>query len=95
MFPGQEAYYTITMKPDSRLPSTTAFRIKTPRQIEIIRADVNDCYIETSKKVKNRCYYQAKDTLEIRRGMTHLKSSDYYGFVTIVFVATNPPSNFY
>ena len=31
MIPGQEAYYTITLKPDSRLPSTTAFRVKTPR----------------------------------------------------------------
>ena len=77
MFPGQEAFYTITFKVDSRLPSTTAFRVKTPRQIDIIDTDVNDCYIETNKKVVNRCYFIAKDTLEIRKGMQHLTANTY------------------
>ena len=92
---GQEAFYTITLNPETRLPSTTAFKITMPREIELIDADVNDCYIDTSKVIKNRCYYSDSDTLEIRNGMYHFKSSDYFGSVRIVFVARNPPSNFY
>ena len=95
LVPDKEAFYTITLKPDTRLPSTTAFRIKTPRQIEIIDGDVNECYIETNKKVVNRCHFLAKDTLEIRQGMSHLRANTYQSLVTIVFRARNPPSNFY
>ena len=44
---GQEAYYMIKMQPGSRLPSTAAFKIRAPREIKIVRADDDDCFIET------------------------------------------------
>ena len=95
LMPGMEAFYTIQLQTDTRLPSTAAFKIQTPTQIEIVRADKDDCYLDTNKIVKNRCYYQGSDTLEIRKAMRHFGTADYYGQVRIVFKAINPPSNFY
>jgi len=95
LYPGEEAFYTIQLYPDSRLPSTTAFKIKTPREIEIVRAESEDCYIDSSRKVKNVCYYSGTNTLEIQKGLRHISGQDYYGQITIVFKAFNPPSNFY
>ncbi len=92
---GQEAFYTMMFVPETRLPSTAAFRIKTPREIVIVRGDKNNCYIDSTKVVKNVCNYRSTDTLEIKRGLRHMTQNDYYGQLTIVFEAINPPSNFY
>ena len=37
----------IKLKSGSRLPHTAAFKIKAPREVEIVRADYDECFIET------------------------------------------------
>lgn len=77
------------------MPSTTAIKVKTPQEIDIYDGDNNNCYIDSTKVVKNKCYYSGDHILEYRRGLNHLGNRDYTGQITLVFEAINPPSNFY
>ena len=90
---GKESLYTIELKPGSRLPHTTAFKITAPKEIEIARASYDDCYVETQRVVKGRCSYEGTDILKIDRGLAYFRGGYYYGDVKIVFKAINPRSN--
>ena len=95
MAAGQESFFLITLQPGSRLPHTAAFKITAPREIEIVRADYNDCYIQTQRTVKGQCRYEGTDQLVLTRGLAYFRGGYYYGDVKIVFKARNPQSNFY
>ena len=92
---GQEAFYLIKLQPGSRLPHTAAFKITAPREIEIVRADYDDCFVETQRVVKGQCNYEGSDTLKIDQGLAYFRGGYYYGEVKIVFKAINAQSNFF
>ncbi len=51
--------------------------------------------MDSNRVVKGVCDYEGTDTLKIEGGLRHQGSRDYYGDITIVFKARNPPSNFF